>query len=462
MPFPPDFVWGAATSSYQIEGAPAEDGKGPSIWDTFSHVPGHVANGDTGDVAADHYHRWADDVDLIADLGLNAYRFSISWPRIQPHGRGPANTRGVDFYRRLVDRLRERGIAPVATLYHWDLPQALQDAGGGWLNRDTTERFAEYAGIVFRALDDGVALWITHNEPWCTAALGHRLGIHAPGVTDVAAELAVSHHVLLSHGLAVEAYRGTPLTAPIGIALNLMPTYPAAETDGDRSAAVLSDGYTNRWYLDPVLTGSYPADMLELWDRLVGPLPEIGPDDAASIGTPSDFLGVNYYARRVIGAGTTDDGLPWRVMPVDPRARRTDTGWEVTPDALFDLLVRLRADYGEVPILIAENGAVFFDEPNPDGRTFDHGRSEFIGDHLLAVHRAIAAGVPVAGYFAWSLLDNFEWAEGFRSRFGLVHVDYPTGRRLIKESGRAYAGIVAANAVAEPEPQRPADAGVPG
>jgi beta-glucosidase len=449
MPFPPDFVWGAATSSYQIEGAPAEDGKGPSIWDTFSHVPGHVANGDTGDVAADHYHRWADDVDLIADLGLNAYRFSISWPRIQPHGRGPANTRGVDFYRRLVDRLRERGIAPVATLYHWDLPQALQDAGGGWLNRDTTERFAEYAGIVFRALDDGVALWITHNEPWCTAALGHRLGIHAPGVTDVAAELAVSHHVLLSHGLAVEAYRGTPLAAPIGIALNLMPTYPAAETDGDRSAAALSDGYTNRWYLDPVLRGRYPTDMLDYFGRH-WPLDAIRDGDAKRIGQAIDFLGVNYYARRVVRAPGPGEAAEyaWVVRSEGTTGIPTsDLGWEMTPDAFLDLLLRLKGDYEPMPIFITENGCSLNDVIAPDGAVHDPRRIEFLRTHLLALEEAILRGVDVRGYFAWSLMDNFEWAEGYAPRFGITYVDYPTQRRIPKDSARWLGDVARRNAL---------------
>jgi beta-glucosidase len=463
--FPDGFLWGAGTSSYQVEGGVHEDGRGDSIWDVFAHTPGRVANDEHADVTSDHYHRWREDVDILAKLGLGAYRFSLAWPRIQPDGRGAPNPAGLAFYDRLVDALLERGIQPCPTLYHWDLPQAL-DEGGGWLERSIVDRFAEYAAICFGALGDRVRTWFTVNEPWVASTLGYRLGIHAPGHRDLRESVVASHHLLLAHGAAVAAYRAAGASGGglgrIGIVLSLAPTYAASASHADAAAARGSDGHTNRWYLDPVLTGTYPADMLELWDRLVGPLPEIGPDDAASIGTPSDFLGVNYYARRVIGAGTSDDGLPWRVMPVDPRARRTDTGWEVTPDALFDLLVRLRADYGEVPILIAENGAVFFDEPNPDGRTFDHGRSDFIRDHLLAVHRAIAAGVPVAGYFAWSLLDNFEWAEGFRSRFGLVHVDYPTGRRLIKESGRAYAGIVAANAVAEPEPEPQPDAGVPG
>ncbi len=300
--------------------------------------------------------------------------------------------------------------------------------------------------------------WFTINEPWVASVLGYRLGIHAPGHRDLRESVVASHHLLLAHGLGVQAFRAAGSPGPssgagrgrIGIVLSQAPTYPASASVPDAVAARGSDGYTNRWYLDPVLTGTYPSDMLELWARLVGPLDEIRAGDPATIGTPSDFLGVNYYARRVIGEGRSDDGLPWQVMPASPAVPQTDTGWEITPDALFEHLVRLRADYGDVPILITENGAAFFDQPNPDGRTFDPGRTAFLRDHLIAVHRAIEAGVPVEGYFHWSLLDNFEWAEGFRSRFGLVHVYYPSGRRLIKESGRAYAAIIRANAVEAP------------
>ena len=454
--FPPGFVWGAGTSSYQVEGGVHEDGRGESIWDRFAHAPGNVANDEHADVSADHFHRWPEDVRILAELGLGAYRFSIAWPRIQPDGRGAPNAAGLAFYDRLVDALLERGIQPCPTLYHWDLPQALDD-DGGWLARTTVDRFAAYAELCFRTLGDRVRTWFTINEPWVASTLGYRLGIHAPGRRDLRESVIASHHLLLAHGAAVAAFRsggvGRSGSGRIGIVLSQAPTYPASPSEADAVAARGSDGYTNRWYLDPVLTGAYPADMLELWGRLAGPLDFLRPGDPALIGTPSHFLGVNYYARRVIRAGRSDDGLPWRVMPADPAVPRTDTGWEITPDALFDHLVRLRADYGDIPILITENGAVFLDQPNPDGRTFDPGRTGFIRDHLVAVHRAIEAGVRVEGYFAWSLLDNFEWAEGFRSRFGLVHVDYPTGRRLVKESGRAYAAMAAANAVEEPLPE---------
>jgi beta-glucosidase len=459
--FPAGFVWGAGTSAYQVEGGVHEDGRGESMWDRFAHTPGRVANDEHADVSSDHYHHVDEDIAILAELGLSAYRFSIAWPRIQPDGRGRLNQAGIGFYDRLIDRLLERGIKPCPTLYHWDLPQPLDDAGG-WLSRATAERLAEYASACFEAYGDRVDTWFTINEPWVASVLGYRLGLHAPGHRDMRESVVASHHLLLAHGLAVEAFRHNGATGRIGIVLSQSPTFPATRTPEDAAAARGSDGYTNRWYLDPVLKGMYPDDMLRLWEDLVGPLPEIRPEDVATIGTPSDFLGVNYYARRVIGAGRSDDGLPWRVMPAAPAVPRTDTGWEITPDALFEHLVRVRSDYGDVPILITENGAVFFDAPNPEGRTFDVGRSAFLRDHLVAVHRAIEAGVPVEGYFAWSLLDNFEWAEGFRSRFGLVHVDYPSGRRLIKESGRWYAAVAAANAVEEPAPPTATPEGVSG
>jgi beta-glucosidase len=455
VPFPKGFLWGASTSAYQIEGGVDEGARGASIWDRFAHTPGRVANDENADITTDHLHRWREDVDLMAELGLGAYRFSIAWPRIQPAGRGDPSPVGFGFYDELIDALLERGIQPCVTLYHWDLPQALDDAGG-WLARDTAARFAEYASICFRRFGDRVSTWFTINEPWVASTLGYRLGLHAPGHRDLRESIVAGHHLLLAHGDAVRAFRaegGAARDRRIGIVLSQFPTYPATETEDDIAAARLSDGYTNRWYLDPVLKGSYPEDMAALFSRLVGPLDEIRPDDASRIGAPSDLLGVNYYTRRVVATEPGDGELPWRVMPADPGMPRTDTGWEIVPDALTDHLVRLRADYGDVPILITENGAVFLDQPDPDGRTVDRGRIAFLRDHLVAVHRAIEAGVRVEGYFHWSLLDNFEWAEGYRSRFGLIHVDYPSGRRLIKESGRAYAATIAANGVTVATPR---------
>ena len=452
--FPEGFLWGASTSAYQIEGGVDEGGRGESVWDRFAHTPGRVANDENADVTTDHFHLWRQDVDLMAELGLQAYRFSIAWPRIQPTGRGDPSSVGFDFYDQLIDAILERGIQPCVTLYHWDLPQALDDAGG-WLVRDTAARFADYASICFRRFGDRVSAWFTINEPWVVSTLGYRLGIHAPGHRDLRESIVAAHHLLLAHGEAVRAFRAAGGTGGrIGIVLSQFPTYPATDSEADRTAARLSDGYTNRWYLDPVLDGTYPEDMLELWSRLLGRIDEIGPDDLTTIGSASDVLGINYYTRRVVAAGPGDEELPWRVLPADPAVSRTDTGWEIVADALTDHLVRLRADYGDVAILITENGAVFLDQPGPDARTVDAGRVAFLRAHLVALHRAVQSGVRVEGYFHWSLLDNFEWAEGYHSRFGLIHVDFPSGRRLIKDSGREYATIIAANGltVAPPTP----------
>ena len=446
MPFPPDFAWGTATSSYQIEGAVDEDGRGQSIWDTFCHTVGNVAYGDTGDVACDHYHRWADDVDLMASYGLGAYRFSIAWPRIQPDGGGAVNQKGVDFYRRLCERLLEKGIKPAATLYHWDLPQALQD-GGGWQDRDVAERFAEYAAIMYDALGGGVAWWITHNEPWVVAAIGHRMGRHAPGLHDEAAELRVAHHLLLSHGMAVEAYRASGLSAPVGIALSLSPTYPQHETDADSRAAVLSDGYANRWYLDPIFRGSYPADLLELFGER-HPIDWVRDGDLARVQQPIDFLGVNYYARRVVRAPVGGESAEYAWVPSTEHrldVPRSDIGWEMTPDTFVDLLVRLKADYGSPSILITENGCALDDTPGPDGQVHDPRRIEYLRTHLASVEESIARGVDVRGYFAWSLMDNFEWGEGYRQRFGITYVDFDTQERIPKDSARWYAEVAQRN-----------------
>jgi beta-glucosidase len=446
--FPAGFLWGAATSAYQVEGAVDEAGRGPSIWDRFSHEPGRVANGDSADVSADHYHRWAEDVALMAELRLGAYRFSIAWPRVQPTGRGPVNPAGMAFYDRLVDELLQRGIEPCPTLYHWDLPAALDDAGG-WLARATADRFGEYAAACVAALGDRVRTWFTINEPWVAATLGYRLGIHAPGHRDLGEAVRASHHLLLAHGRAVEAFRAArPAAGPgrIGIVLNLLPTYPASDTAADAAAATGSDGYTNRWFLDPVLRARYPEDTIALFERLTGRLDFVEPGDLEAIGAPSDLLGVNYYTRRVVRA-VDGPGLPWAVEPAAAGVPLTEAGWEIVPDALEDLLLRLRDEYGDVPLLITENGAVSNDQPDPRGRVADPGRIRFLREHLTAAHRAIEAGVRLEGYFHWSLLDNFEWADGYRPRYGLVHVDYPSGRRLVKDSGRWYASVIAENGI---------------
>lgn len=435
--FPDGFLWGVGTSSFQIEGSLDADGRGPSIWDDFPSDAG-----ETGAVACDHYRRWRDDVELIASLGVNAYRFSISWPRLLPEGSGRIEQRGVDHYSRLIDALLERGIEPVVTLYHWDLPAAYD-----WRDRDVAQRFAEYAQVCFDAYGDRVRWWLTVNEPWIVGLLGYLLGLHAPGYSDdVLGEVTVFHHLLLAHGLAAQAYGGD---GELGAALNLCPHYPASEDPADAVMAWASDGYVNRWFLDPLHGRGYPDDMRERYERLVGPLDVVRDGDLETIAAPTSYLGVNYYAPRVIEAAEGDTPWPWRVVVPDSfrttggftdGMARTDAGTPIAPHGLTDLLVRLRDDYGP-RILITENGGVF---PEP---LHDEARVEFLRDHVAALHDAIELGVPVLGYCHWSLMDNFEWKLGYGQRFGLVHVDYETQERTIKDSGRAYATIARANAL---------------
>ncbi|HVQ96453.1 MAG TPA: GH1 family beta-glucosidase [Mycobacteriales bacterium] len=438
--FPADFTWGVATASYQIEGAVAEDGRGPSIWDTFAHTPGKVRNGDTGDVACDHYHRYPEDVRLMADLGVSAYRFSIAWPRIQPTGRGPANPAGLAFYDRLVDELLGAGIAPVTTLYHWDLPQALED-DGGWLNRDTAYRFAEYAGMVGTALSDRVRMWITLNEPFVSAAIGYGLGEHAPGRRLLAGAFPATHHLLLGHGLAVPALRATG-DVSVGITENMAPVHPATDDPADADAARRMDGLHNRVYGDPVLLGRYPDDLA--WIYAGTDLSAIRDGDLETIAAPLDFIGINYYAPNMVRAGGADSPLGVETVPW-PDAPRTAFDWPVVPDGFHELMLQLRDRYGAAlpPIYITENGAAYQDTLGPDGGVSDVDRIGYLDGHLRALRRAIADGVDVRGYFCWSLLDNFEWAEGYSKRFGLVYVDYPTQRRIPKQSYGWYRQLIA-------------------
>ncbi len=439
--FPRSVRLGAATAAFQIEGAVGADGRGESIWDRFCATPGAVANGDTGDPACDHYHRWEADLDLMAQLGLESYRFSIAWPRVQPTGRGAANAAGLDFYRRLTEGLLERGIEPIATLYHWDLPQALQDAGG-WGERDTALRFAEYATIVAAELGDSVSQWITHNEPWVVAFLGHAYGTKAPGIRHWPTALRASHHLLLSHGLAVRALRSQlDGRAALGIALNLFPVHPAAAGDADRDAARRMDGHLNRWFLDPLLRGAYPEDMLGLYEALYGPSESVREGDLAVIQAPIDFLGVNYYNPQRVAAAPC--GLPLRAVQVDPAPPTTAMGWEVNPDGLYSVLTRLRRDYGPLPVYITENGASFDDPPASNGHVEDPERTAYLQDHLAAVARAVADGVDVRRYCVWSLLDNFEWEAGYDKRFGIVHVDFTTQARVFKRSALWYRDFIA-------------------
>jgi len=436
--FPSDFIWGAATASYQIEGAWQEDGKGESIWDRFSHTPGKVWGGDTGDVACDHYHRWPDDIRLMSDLGLHAYRFSIAWPRIVPDGRGQINQGGLDFYSRLVDGLLEAGITPYATLYHWDLPQALQDEGG-WPARATAEAFVEYADVVSRHLGDRVKSWMTLNEPWVVASLGYLMGVHAPGHQNLDEMLPASHHLLLAHGWAVPVLRQNSPDADVGIVLNLGPQVPASPSAADRAAAWYFDGTTNRWYLDPISGRGYPADIVRSYQR---ELDYIQPGDMDAIATPIDFLGVNYYTRSIHRDRSAKDNLPETVQHT---GESTEMGWEVHPESLYDLLGRLHFEYRFPALYVTENGAAYPDQLSDDGHVHDADRISYLQRHFQSAARAIAAGVPLKGYFVWSLMDNFEWSFGFSKRFGLVYVDYETQERILKDSALWYGRVIAEN-----------------
>jgi beta-glucosidase len=439
--FPPSLRLGAATAAYQIEGAVHDGGRGESIWDRFCRVPGAIVNGDTGDVACDHYHRLEQDLDLIAELGLECYRFSIAWPRVQPDGRGPANAEGLAFYQRLTEGLLERGIEPIATLYHWDLPQALQDAGG-WGERDTAQRFAEYAAIVADALGGTVSQFITHNEPWVVAFLGHALGIKAPGTRHWPTALRASHHLLLSHGLALKGMRAAlGADAEIGIAVNLFPVHPAGPGDADRAAARRMDGHLNRWFLDPLLRGSYPDDMVAVYEALFGPPDAVRAGDLEIIRAPIDFLGVNYYNPERIAAAPTELPLQARRVPAPPPT--TAMGWEVDPDGLRQILLRLRRDYAAPPVYITENGASFDDPPASDGQVDDAERTAYLQSHLTALARAVDDGADVRRYCVWSLLDNFEWELGYDKRFGIVHVDFETQTRVPKRSALWYRDFIA-------------------
>ncbi|MFF2078258.1 glycoside hydrolase family 1 protein [Kitasatospora sp. NPDC058162] len=468
--FPADFLWGAATAAYQIEGAVDVDGRTPSIWDTFSRTPGRTAGGDTGDRATEHYHRYRQDVRLMSELGLGAYRFSVSWPRVQPTGRGPAVERGLDFYRRLVDELLEHGIEPAVTLYHWDLPQDLEDIGG-WPNRNTAERFADYATLVAEALGDRVGIWTTLNEPWCSAFLGYGSGVHAPGRADWTAALRAAHHLNLGHGRAVEALRAAlPRQARIAVSLNLHEVRPLTGSAADREAARRIDAVGNRVFTGPMLDGEYPADLLLDTARLVDWGELIHEGDLATIARPIDVLGVNYYNPTVAsalpegpapGAATASDAghgdgaqSPFAgcadVLFHRAPGPRTEMGWPIDPTGLTDLLLRLHREHPGLPLMVTENGAAFDDRVTPEGAVHDPQRIDYLRGHLDAVRGAIAAGVDVRGYFLWSLMDNFEWAYGYGKRFGLYYVDYDTQARTAKDSARWYAEVIRRNALPDP------------
>ena len=434
--FPGDFAWGAATAAYQIEGSPDADGRGASIWDVFSHTRGRVARGDTGDVACDHYRRYADDVDLMARLGLRGYRFSVSWPRVIPAGTGTVNEAGLSFYDRLVDALLERGIEPYLTLYHWDLPQALQE-GGGWAAPDVVDSFAQYADVVARRLGDRVHQWITLNEPQVFTFHGYGRGVHAPGIRHWGTALHAAHHAILAHAAATRAVRAAVPGARIGIALDLSDIQPASDSPADRAAAARLDAAAYRWFLDAVFGRGYPPEQVAWYGAAIG-----GIDPGQVRGVPAlDFLGINYYTRQLVRAARTG---PLRVGQRMARGtQRTEMGWEVYPDGLRRVLVRVAGEYRPPAIYITENGAAFRDQPDRNGRVEDADRTAYLRSHIDAVGAAITDGAPVRGYFVWSLLDNFEWAEGYQPRFGIVRVDYATQRRIVKASGEWYAELIA-------------------
>lgn len=458
--FPTGFQWGVSTAAYQIEGASHEGGRTPSIWDTFSHTPGAVRNGDNGDIAADHYHRFAEDVAIMADLGLSTYRFSLAWTRIQPDGRGAANPAGIDFYNRLIDRLLDNGITPLITAYHWDLPQSLEDAGG-WPVRDTAYRFAEYLDIAARAFGDRVPVWTTLNELWCSSFLGYGSGVHAPGRHEPASVLSATHHLLLAHGLGVAVLRDAlPAGGQVAVTLNPSNVRAASDDPADLDAQRRIDGLANRLFLDPIFRGEYPADVLAD-TASVTDWSFVRSSDLAEISRPIDQLGVNYYAPALVAArkpGAEEvraDGhgasahSPWPgVTDVDflPQpGPHTQMDWPVDANGLRELLVRIGRDYPGVPLAITENGAAYADYADPTGNVRDPERIEYLRGHIGAVRAALADGVDVRGYHVWSLLDNFEWSYGFSKRFGLVYVDYASQKRIVKDSARWYAAVAAAN-----------------
>ena len=425
------FTWGVSTSSYQIEGAANEGGRGPSIWDTFSRIPGAVANADNGDIACDHYHRYNEDLDLMKWLGVGAYHFSIAWPRVIPTGSGPLNKVGMDFYDRLIDGALERGITPWPTLYHWDLPQALQDKGG-WNNRECAHWFAEYSYLMAEAFSDRVKNWVTINEPFCSAWLGHLYGVMAPGIKDLQTGINASHHLLLGHGLAVRAIREAASDVKVGITLNFTPAITLGDSAEDQLAVQLADGFDNRWFGDPVFKASYPQDIVSAFNKEV----PIHAGDMQIISTPVDFLGLNYYFRQTVAYDSSAQPLPYKQV-IAPNVERTGMGWEVHAETFTDLLTRINKDYAPKEIFITENGSAWDDEV-VDGKVDDSNRVSYLERHIDAMFEAKRQGVPINGYFAWSLMDNYEWAYGYAKRFGLIYIDYPTQKRIPKTSAYYY------------------------
>jgi len=442
--FAKDFKFGVATAAYQVEGAAEEDGRTPSIWDTFCTTPGKVYEGQTGDVACDQYHRYKEDVRLMKEMGVDSYRFSIAWPRIFP-AYGTYNPKGMEFYKNLIHELQENGIEPVVTLYHWDLPNWAYERGG-WLNRESVAWFAEYGAKVFEELNDSVRLWITHNEPFCASILGYGWGVHAPGHRDMREALTAAHHILLSHGAAVEAFRKCNLRdSKVGITLNLTPAVPFTRSREDVEAVSRSDGLANRWFLDPVFKASYPGDMKEVLGKLVGDLDFIRDGDLQRISNGIDFLGVNYYTRSLVKV-VQNGALNYEEVPGNPE-NETAMGWQICPQALYDLIFRLRREYTQLPIYITENGAAFDDVLTNGKHVHDTQRTEYIKAHLTAIAEANIQGANVQGYFLWSLLDNFEWAYGYSKKFGIVHVDFGTQERSLKDSALWYRDVISSRTI---------------
>lgn len=440
LKFPDNFLWGTATCAYQIEGAVNEDGRGESIWDVFSHTPGKILNGDNGDVACDHYHRWQEDIQLMKSLGLKSYRFSIAWPRILPEGCGKINQPGLDFYNRLIDGLLEAGIQPLATLYHWDLPTALE---GAWLNRSTADAFAEYTGLAAKHFGDRVKMWFTINEPWCASHLSYTFGEHAPGMKDRSKGILAAHHVLLAHGVAVKELRKAVSDAQIGIVLNMSPIHNDPDAPVSEDGIRFMDGELIRWFTDPIYGRGYPQDMLEDYVRM-GVLnsvePEfIQPSDMELIAQETDLLGINYYTRMFVSTKSEGFHSENRDVP------KTDMGWELYPEGLYEILERVNREYQPKQLMVTENGASYADGPDETGRVHDQRRIDYLDSHISQIWRAIQAGVPVSGYLVWSLMDNFEWARGYSQRFGAIHVDFQTQKRTIKDSGYWYRDVIKRN-----------------
>lgn len=440
--FPKNFLWGVATASYQIEGAYNEDGKGESIWDRFSHIPGKIKNGDTGDTACDHYHRYKEDIELLKYLGVKTYRFSISWPRIFPDGKGAPNQKGIDFYKNIIDLLLKCGIKPAVTIFHWDLPQKLQDIGG-WTNPVVVDSYVNYAKYLFNELGDLVPVWITHNEPWVVAFEGNWMGSMAPGITDFSTALKISHNLLLSHGKAVRAYKKTGFNGEIGITLNMTPIYPASQREEDILASARVDGFHNRWFTDPLFKKKYPADMLNWYFKHNIKIPEYTEEDLKIINTPIDFLGVNYYSSATVKKSS--ENWPIEISRLRGNGNKTGMGWEIDPNGLYDLLTRIDKDYCRKKIFITENGAAFNDIIDRNGKVKDFNRIDYLYRHFEQAHKAIKSGVKLAGYYVWSFMDNFEWAHGYSKRFGIVHINYETLERTMKESGHWLKKVIENN-----------------